>query len=165
MAETYIIMGVSGAGKSTIGKLLAEKMQLPFVEGDDFHPQENIDKMSSGHALTNEDRKVWIERLTGEINRLEEPSVASCSALNEVVRSWIIDNIQNDVCFICLKGSRRVLLERLQSRKGHFFKVDMLDSQLNAFEIPSGAISVDIDASEQDICDEIIKQINAKYSK
>ncbi len=162
MNKAYIIMGVSGAGKSTIGALVAEQLDVPFVEGDDFHPRENVDKMSSGQALTNDDRRAWIEQLAGEINTIDGHSVASCSALNDVVRNWLNQHIKAEVCFVCLQGSRALLLERLRARKGHFFKDDMLDSQLQAFDLPEGAICVDIDASPEEISANIMRKISAE---
>ncbi len=154
--DIYIVMGVFGSGKSTIGQLLAEKFQMPFVEGDDFHPHANVTKMASGQALHDADRYEWIAKLSAEINAKSGSCVAACSSLNGVVRSWLLEKIKGRIQFICLHGDRDLLLRRLNSRTGHFFKSSLLDTQLNAFVPPQNAIVVDVDNKAECICEEII---------
>lgn len=158
----YIVMGVSGAGKSTIGIQLANALQHPFIEGDDFHPESNLAKMSSGQPLTNEDRRGWIKALAAEINSKPGASVSSCSALNATVQAWLIELVAQDICFICLEGSRELLLGRLNARAGHFFKASMLDSQLEAFSPPKDAIFVSIDKSPKEICEDLLETLKSE---
>lgn len=131
----FIVMGVSGAGKSTIGRKLADQLQIPFFEGDDFHPETNKAKMSQGIALQNSDRHAWIVSLAISINEIDSDCVASCSALNPIVRDWINQEIEQDVQFVCLSATKEVLLKRLQARSEHFFPPELLDSQFNALEL------------------------------
>lgn len=158
----YVVMGVSGCGKSTIGKLLSEKLSLPFLEGDEFHPQTNLDKMASGKPLDNDDRLGWIDALAKGVNAESSSCVLSCSALNSTVRSWIDEKIDDDVCYICLSGERSVILARLQDRNGHFFPPALLDSQLASFDAPGNALNVDIDQSVDKICAEICIKISSE---
>lgn len=155
----YIVMGVSGCGKSTIGRLLSAALEVPFLEGDDFHPVENLKKMKQGQALSNDDREAWIQSLISSANSVDGPCVISCSALNETVRGWISSSLQDSFQFVALEGRRQALLERLQSRKDHFFPPHLLDSQLETYQTPKDGWVFDIELSPQQICDEIILKI------
>ncbi|PBK73520.1 carbohydrate kinase [Armillaria solidipes] len=135
-----IAMGVSGTGKSTLGSALAESLGLPFIDGDDLHPPANIAKMSSGQPLTDADREPWLA-LIRETGVEKVPVVMACSALKRHYRD-ILRGKDGEKAprtyFVYIKGSREVLLDRMQKRQGHFFKVDMLDSQFEALESPEG---------------------------
>ncbi|KAK0505167.1 carbohydrate kinase, partial [Armillaria luteobubalina] len=134
-----IAMGVSGTGKSTLGSALAESLGLPFIDGDDLHPPSNIAKMSSGQPLTDADREPWLT-LIRETGAEKVPVVMACSALKRHYRDVLRgeDGEKPRTYFVYIKGSREVLLDRMQKRQGHFFKVDMLDSQFEALESPEG---------------------------
>jgi gluconokinase len=140
-----ILMGVSGAGKTTIGKYLAEDLGWPFYDGDTFHPRANIDKMSQGIPLTDGDRGPWLSRLRNLITKLlnaNEKAVLTCSALKKSYR----DSLKGDregLRIVYLKGDHDMVQCRLQSRKEHFFDADLLASQFNTLEEPEDVLTVD----------------------
>ena len=154
-----IVMGVSGCGKSTIGKSLAELLGWPFYDGDDFHPAENVTKMSQGIPLTDEDRAGWLAALADLIRSSlaqGKPGVLACSALKQKYRDQLcLDPAQ--VKFIYLKGSYELIKARMLARPGHYMKPGMLDSQFATLEEPQNALTVDISQSPQQIL-EFIRQ-------
>ncbi len=158
----YIIMGVSGCGKSTIGKVLASKLDIPFLEGDAFHPVENVEKMRGGTPLTNSDREAWIRDLSHAANEIDGACVISCSALNQIVRNWIETQMSGVCQFVLLEGKRDVLLSRLNNREDHFFNPDLLDSQLEALEVPANALRFNIGLTPDEISKQIIYKIPLK---
>lgn len=132
-----IIFGVSGAGKTTVGKLLAEQLGWRFYEGDDFHPRANIEKMRSGRPLTDEDRWPWLERLRGQITRsiaANENAVLACSALKRAYRDRL--RVSDDVKFVFLRGDFALIAEQLRQRRGHFMNPELLRSQFADLEQP-----------------------------
>lgn len=153
-----IVMGVSGCGKSTIGKLLAEELGWPFFDGDDFHPPANVTKMSKGIPLDDEDRAGWLVALADLIRgHLEKgrSGVLACSALKQRYRDvLLVDPAQ--VKFIYLKGSYELIKARMLARPGHYMKPGMLDSQFAALEEPDDAITVEIAQSPAEIVSEVI---------
>jgi carbohydrate kinase (thermoresistant glucokinase family) len=159
---TYVIMGVTGCGKSTIGRLLGEKLEVPFFDGDDYHPEANVQKMSSGIPLTDEDRVPWLKILNTEISNWNTNSGATlaCSALKEDYRKIISDN--QNVEFIYLNSSKELIKRRLASRQNHFMPSSLIDSQFDTLEEPENAIWVDASLSEQEIVDFIFNKIVAK---
>ena len=137
--KLIVIMGVSGCGKSTIGGLLAQKMHVPFLEGDDFHPIENKRKMSSGVPLCDSDRVEWINALTREIKANEEQCIVlACSALTPFVQNSLQDNSGRSVIYCWLSADYRTLLNRMKTR-AHFMPPDLLESQLEDLSVPSTA--------------------------
>lgn len=134
-----IVMGVSGCGKSTLGALLAEALDCPFHEGDDFHSPEAVEKMRAGQPLSDEDRWPWLDRLgtaaAGSI-AAHGAAVAACSALRRCYRDRLRATIGSPVQLVLLENSRDRLLQRLASRAGHFMPVSLLDSQLATLERP-----------------------------
>ena len=152
-------MGVSGAGKSTIGRQLATALGRPFVEGDTFHPPENIAKMQGGSPLQNEDRRNWITAL-GEATSSQSVAVVACSALNAQVRQWLIEAIGSSPIYIFLDVPRDVLTKRVAKRANHFFDPALLDSQLESLEVPDDAIHINADAPVKDVVAEIINALN-----
>lgn len=152
-----VVMGVAGSGKSSIGVLLAKALGIPFKDGDDLHPQQNLDKMASGIPLTDEDRWPWLD-LCGLTLQMQGGAVIACSALRRIYRDRIRE-LAPDAIFIHLDGSEELLLERLSNRKGHFMKPQMLTSQLETLE-PLGAdergFALGIDRSEADIVEEAV---------
>jgi gluconokinase len=135
-----VVMGVAGSGKTTIASGLAEKLGVPFVEGDSLHPIANVKKMASGIPLTDEDRWPWlaaigqrmeVERLTGH------GVVVSCSALKLAYRDCLRKEVHGKVHFILLDGSRELITDRMKKRKGHFMPPALLDSQFATLEKPT----------------------------
>ncbi|MTI38708.1 gluconokinase [Fulvivirga lutimaris] len=153
-----IVMGVSGSGKSTIGKALAEKLKFPFFDADDFHPQSNKDKMASGIPLTDEDRYPWLELIVDALSK-ENNGVLACSALKDTYRE-ILNKASDDVRWVYLNGDYETIKQRMEQRSGHFMKADMLKSQFDALQAPSEAINVDITLSIGEIVATVIKNIN-----
>ena len=137
-----IVMGVAGAGKSTLGKVLAEALDWPFIEGDNFHPAANVAKMARGEALDDDDRAPWIERLHSRIAEVAARSgsaVVACSALRARYRDRLAEGI-GDVRFVFLFGSPQTIARRIRDRRAHFMPPSLLESQLAALEPPEGAI-------------------------
>jgi gluconokinase len=134
----YVVMGVSGSGKTVIGSALAGSLGVEFVEGDDFHPEENVKRMASGIALTDEDRAPWLRSIAARLRAAKEAGtglVVSCSALKRSYRD-LLRAEAGDVRFIFLKGSRAMIAERLATRSRHFMPPSLLDSQFAALEEP-----------------------------
>lgn len=156
-SKVYYIMGVSGCGKSTIGKLLAQACSVPFYDGDDYHPQTNIDKMSAGIPLDDKDRHPWLEKINQvaleSIN--QNGCVIACSALKATYRTILSHNIERDTTYIYLKGSYDMILNRMKLRN-HFMPPDLLRSQFDTLEEPSEAVIVSIEASPESIIRTII---------
>lgn len=151
-----LLMGVSGAGKTTIGKLLASDLGWVFADGDDYHPAANVEKMRNGIPLTDADRESWLEILGNLIAtwiKTETNAVLACSALKHVYREQL--RVDSDVQFVYLKGTPQLLRQRLHERHGHFMTERMLDSQLSTLEEPGQATVVDIDQSPAQIVAEI----------
>jgi carbohydrate kinase (thermoresistant glucokinase family) len=151
-----VVMGVSGCGKSTVGQGLAERLGLPFVEGDTLHPPENVARMAAGIALTDEDRWPWLDRIAralaeaGDAGQAGQTGgvVVACSALKRAYRDRL-RQAAPDLQLVHLRGSREVLAARLASRRGHYMPASLLDSQLRTLQPPEPderAIELDVDA-------------------
>jgi gluconokinase len=152
-----IIMGVSGSGKTTIGRLLADSLGWSFVDGDDRHPQSNLDKMRRGLALTDEDRGPWLRQLHEEIRSWLASNcdvVLACSALKASYRPTLVVDPAH-VRLVYLAGPYSLMAQRLKGRSGHFFPDELLASQYAALEEPVGALVVD--ASQRP--DDIVRQV------
>jgi gluconokinase len=155
-----IVMGVAGAGKTCIGQLLARRLQCSFLEADDFHPSENIRKMSQGIPLTDEDRMPWLLALHQELaesNQAGNSVVLACSALKQKYRDLLSDRLP--VCWVYLKGSSQLIRNRLQHRLGHFMKADMVQSQFQILEEPADALTVDAASSPNQVVDFIVAHL------
>jgi gluconokinase len=159
-----IVMGVSGSGKSTIADSLAKRLGWTFEDGDRFHPASNVAKMSSGHALTDEDRWPWLRAIADEIDRVckaGQHAVIACSALKRVYRDTLVHG-RNDVRVVFLEGAEALIASRLARRKGHFMPPGLLTSQFKTLEPPDtneNPVTASIDASVETIVDDIVRQL------
>jgi len=161
--NVFIIMGVSGSGKSTIGKLLAATLELPFFDGDDYHPPENVKKMAAGTPLNDTDRMGWLERLNILIcDNLHSGAIIACSALKETYRSRLMHGVREKINLVYLEGSFEEVLDRIGKRKGHFMPPTLLRSQFAVLEPPKQAITISIQNSPSSIVTEILKCIPKK---
>ena len=152
-------MGVVGAGKTTLGRLLAEKLRWHFADADDFHPASNVEKIRQGIALDDRDRAPWLSALRAAIEQWNadgQSAVLACSALKERYRQELRAGA---VRFVYLKGSRELILGRLRSRHGHFASESILESQFADLEEPPDAITVTIDDSPDVVVAEIIDKL------
>src|SRR5215469_6837777 len=155
-AMIVIVMGVVGAGKTTIGKLLASDLGWQFADADDFHPASNVEKISHGIPLTDEDREPWLDRLrTAILNWIADgqSTVLACSALKRAYRAKL--QAAAAVQFVFLKGTAALIAQRLHARHGHFAGEAILASQLADLEKPERAITVEISRTPQQIVDQI----------
>lgn len=162
MLQQIVVMGVSGAGKSTTGEALARRLGWPFIEGDAFHPAANVEKMHNGIPLTDADRDPWLHALAAELARFQaqgESSVMGCSSLKRAYRT-ILRTGAPRVRFVHVHGTRGLLTERLANRSGHFFAPSLLDSQLDTLELlgpDEDGVVVDMALSVEDQVDLAIR--------
>ncbi len=156
-----IFMGVSGSGKTTIGKSLAESLGWTFFDGDDFHPTANVSKMAKGIPLSDNDRQPWFNALRKQIKKLiskDVSAVITCSALKRVYREYLQDD-NEAVRFVYLKGDYELIRERMEGRSSHFMKADLLLSQFAALQEPEGVITVNISRDPEEIVKSIIAEL------
>jgi gluconokinase len=157
-----IIFGVSGAGKTTVGKLLARELGWRFVEADDFHSATNIEKMRNGHPLTDKDRWPWLERLRQQIERslsVGENAVLACSALKRAYRDRL--RVSDEEKFVFLRGDYALVEKQLRSRHGHFMNMALLQSQFDDLEEPQpdeNVLTIELGRTPE----EIVERIEAK---
>lgn len=152
-----VLFGVSGSGKTTIGKLLSQRIGCEFIEGDDFHSAENKAKMHGGIPLNDEDRWPWLARLKELLTRVladQKRAVLACSALNKEYRQFLW---QPGVQFVYLKGDFRLFQKRLENRRGHFFDPNLLPSQFEELEEPQFALTVDASLTPEEIVRQILE--------
>jgi len=140
-----VVMGVSGCGKSTIGSLLASRLNCPFLDADAFHPAENVAKMAAGTPLTDGDRKPWLETLNGMLRR-QRNAVLACSALKESYRETLSTGLP-ELRFVHLRGGIELIRARLSERRHRYMPASLLESQFATLEPPLDAIDVDIGIS------------------
>ena len=154
-----IIFGVSGAGKTTISKLLAKRLGWRFLEADDFHPRVNVEKMRNGLPLTDEDRWPWLKLLGEQIERslaAKENAVLACSALKRMYQERL--RVSDDVKFVLLLGDSALVEKQLHSRRGHFMKPDLLRSQFADLEEPESdedAITIELGWTPEELVEDI----------
>ncbi|MGG6896081.1 MULTISPECIES: gluconokinase [Rhizobium] len=162
-----IVMGVSGSGKSSVGEGVAAKLGIHFIEGDALHPAANVEKMSKGIPLTDEDRWPWLEKIGQEIAASlakGEGISVSCSALKRTYRERLRASAGGHLYFIYLHGSKELLSRRMGERKGHFMPASLLESQLQTLEVPTGepgVVTVDIDGTIDAIVEAAVKSLKA----
>jgi gluconokinase len=154
-------MGVAGAGKSTLAKVLATALDWLCLEGDDYHPATNIEKMVEGKALDDHDRAAWLEYLHRRIVELDSrgaSAVVACSALKASYRRMLAEEV-SDMRFVFLRGSAEAIAQRLSRRRGHFMPPALLESQLAALEPPEEAIVVPIEMTAEEQAERVIGTI------
>jgi len=155
-----LLMGPAGAGKTTVGELLASQLGWEFADGDSFHSSANIKKMSRGEPLTDQDRLPWLQAIREVMVRWEEQGqngIMACSALKGSYRETL--RIDSSMKLVYLKGAYELLHKRLRSRKGHYAGAQLLASQLADLEEPADAITIDASLSPEKIAVEIRKQL------
>jgi gluconokinase len=160
----YIISGVSGSGKTEVGKALARHLGWDFYDADDFHPAENIAKMTNGIPLDDADRAPWLAKLHGVIvSALSagQPGVLACSAIKERYRQQLVDGTEG-VQIVYLKGTYDLIWARMSARKNHYMKPTMLQSQYDVLEEPTDALIIDVSASVDNVVQKIIQQHSDK---
>ena len=159
-----IIFGVSGAGKTTVGKLLARELGWRFIEADDFHPAANIKKMRNGHPLTDEDRWPWLDCLRKQIEQLLSPgenAVLACSALKRAYRDLL--RVSDEVKFVFLRGDYALVEKQLRSRRGHFMNAALLQSQFDDLEEPQpdeNILTIELGQTPEEIVERIEAKLN-----
>ena len=157
-----IVMGVSGCGKSSVGKLLAEKLGWDFYDADDFHPSINVKKMADGIPLDDSDRAPWLASLHELISsslKQNQPGVLACSALKERYRQQLMEGNEN-IQLVYLKGSYELIWSRMSTRREHYMQPEMLQSQFDALEEPVNALTMDISGPVDDISSKVLEQMN-----
>lgn len=157
-------MGVSGAGKTAVGELLAGRLGWAHFDADDLHPESNIRKMSAGQPLTDEDRDPWLASIRTRIDRLERSdsnAIIGCSALKEKYRQQLMTDTQ-DTRLVYLRGSHALIERRLRRRQGHFFDTDLLASQFEALEAPTDAAVVDIDQDLESVATAVARALEVE---
>lgn len=163
----YVVMGVSGCGKSEIGRRLAAALGGRFIDGDDLHPAENIAKMSRGVPLNDEDRYPWLEKVGRALKDGNEPTFVACSALKRSYRERITKSAGRPVTFLFLQGTHALLRERMAHREGHFMPTALLDSQMATLEPPEPdemAFAVSIDQTPDKITAELLTSIRREIA-
>jgi len=160
----FIVMGVSGCGKSSVGKSLAQSLGWDFYDADDFHPPENVAKMANGIPLDDSDRAPWLASLHDMISsnlKADKPGVLACSALKERYRQQLMDG-NEDVQVVYLKGSYDLIWSRMETRTDHYMKPHMLKSQFETLEEPTNALTMDVSMSLDDIVQRIISEMSSE---
>ena len=156
-----VVMGVSGSGKTTVGRLLAERLGWTFHDADDFHPQPNIEKMRSGTALDDDDRAAWLDGLRALIDEdltAGRDAVLACSALKQSYRDGLTADADR-VRFVYLRGDYELIHDRSAARRDHFMPPELLRSQFDALEEPRDAVTADIARSPSSIVAEIQRSL------
>ncbi len=159
-----VAMGVCGSGKTSVGKVIASRMNWPFIEGDDLHPPANKAKMASGVPLTDEDRWPWLDRIADRMRAIDKAggsAVVACSALRQAYRDRLRGS-GADLRFLHLTGDASLIRQRMESRSDHFMPADLLDSQLATLE-PAGSdesiYEVDISGNVDDLAEAAIRSL------
>ena len=158
-----VVMGVAGSGKTTVGTMLAEAMDCPFLDGDSLHPAANVEKMTRGIPLTDADRAPWLAAIHArllEAFRSGRSLVVGCSALRQSYRAALGEGIA--ITWVYLKGSEALIRSRLRHRDGHYMKADMLASQFEALEEPSDAIVLDISNPPRELVEQVLTATRLK---
>lgn len=165
MTLRVVVMGVSGCGKTTVGRAVAARLGVAWQDGDDLHPAGNVAKMAAGVALTDADRWPWLDRVAAVL-RTEAPVVVGCSALRRVYRDRLRAGADGAVAFLHLDGAREVIAARMAARPGHFMPPALLDSQFTTLEPPGPdeALRLEIDRPLEEIVAEAVVFLRAVKS-
>lgn len=153
-----VVMGVSGSGKTTIGKLLAARLGCVFLDGDDFHPPANVKKMAAGTPLSDEDRWPWLKNLNGKLLE-DRKAVLACSALKESYRKVLSEGI-TDCRFVHLRGSIALIRARLEERQHRYMPASLLESQFATLEPPARCVAVDVAQRPERCVNQILAQLD-----
>jgi len=154
-----ILIGVAGSGKTTVGKLLAKTLGWSFYDADNFHSEDSIQKIKQGIPLTDDDRLPWLESIREFIDERDEQMVFACSALKKSYRD-LLRNSSAKIEFIYLKGTKDVILQRLEDRKGHFAGADILESQFEDLEEPRNVLTEQVTQNPEAIVSDITKLLD-----
>jgi len=155
--KIIFIMGVSGCGKSSVGQLLADELSTVFIDADDHHLPANIEKMSQGTPLSDEDRAPWLDKINQiATEHLATGAVIACSGLKETYRKRLVKSIETHSVWVYLKGDYDLIYRRMKDRKGHFMGAAMLKSQFDTLQEPSDAVVVDIANSLERVVRDIV---------
>jgi gluconokinase len=152
-----LLMGVSGSGKTSIGRLVAQRLGWRFVDADDHHPKANVEKMASGIPLEDTDRWPWLDKLN-RLLRAERDAVIACSALKESYRRRLLDGIA-EARIVFLEGSRELIAARVAGRKHRYMPASLLDSQFATLEPPAQAMRIDVSAPLERSVDAIVQTL------
>ncbi|MBA4192039.1 MAG: gluconate kinase [Planctomycetaceae bacterium] len=158
-----VVMGVSGSGKSTVGGLLAARLGWTFVEGDDFHPTSNVQKMHAGTPLNDEDRKPWLAALRDRMDHAAangENIVLACSALKHAYQDYLEQHDPAHIHYVYLEGSEELIRQRLAARAGHFMNPALLHSQFETLEPPTHAVRVSVNETPEEAVEEIREKLH-----
>jgi len=162
LPRRIVVMGVSGCGKSTVAQALAHRLRLPFIEGDELHPPDNVAAMSAGTPLTDEDRRGWLQAVAATLAQAEATgAVVTCSALKRSYRDQLRASAPG-LRFVHLTGPQSLLVKRLGSRADHYMPAALLQSQLDTLEPPAadeGALTQDIEQSPERIVSALCRQL------
>ncbi|MEY8711179.1 gluconate kinase [Mangrovibacter phragmitis] len=167
--KSIILMGVSGSGKSLVGTKLAQQLPAKFIDGDDLHPRNNIDKMSRGESLNDDDRFPWLARLNDvsySLYKKNEVGIIVCSSLKRIYRDKLREGSPN-IIFLWLKGDYETIYSRMADRAGHFMPVTLLQSQFATLEEPQAdetdVFAVDVNATVEEVtarCIAVLQSLN-----
>jgi gluconokinase len=160
-----VVMGVSGCGKTTVGKLVAEGLGWEFLEGDEYHSPQNIAKMGSGQPLDDADRKDWMAALNRKLAEVVDAgghAVLACSALKAIYRDWLTEGLSGQVLFVFIKGEFEEINQRMEQRQGHYMKANMLRSQFDTLEEPAGVPAYDLALGSDAIAKQVLDALAQK---
>jgi gluconokinase len=166
-SRIIIVMGVSSSGKSTVGQSIARRLHVPFLDGDGYHPEANVEKMRAGIPLTDDDRWPWLERLAGALHEAADKkgaSMGACSALKRAYRQYLTDKAGEPILFVYLEGSREVIAERMARRQHEYMPTSLLDSQFATLEVPDpkteNVLVVPVTDSVEKITQTVVKALD-----
>ena len=157
-----VLMGVSGSGKTTVGKELARRLGWTFLDADDYHPAANIEKMRRGVPLNDDDRRPWLQAIRQRLDEAVargESVVLACSALKHAYQEYLQSHDPGSIRYVCLSGSEDLIRKRLAARTGHFMNPGLLHSQFETLEPPEHAVQVDITPAPEAVAAEIRRRL------